>query len=202
MKTAVLTFACVLALAACNKSPEIHETNASVAEVASKVREASAQESFVQPGKWQSKVTIDEMQIPGMPAEMAQRMKQQMAQYQAHSFETCLTKAEVKKPKEDFFTGKDDQCRYDHFTMAGGKIDAVMRCDRGNEGGSQIMELAGTYAPETYAMKMSMIHEGGAGHDAGMTMKMHVDARRIGDCTKAEEAEEDREVRSASGTNG
>ena len=202
MRSWVLLIACALPIAACNKSPEIHETNASVAEVASKVREASAQESFVQPGKWQSKVTIDEMQVPGMPAEMAQRMKQTMAQYQAHSFETCLTKAEVKKPKEDFFTGPNDNCRYDHFTMAGGKIDAVMRCTGGREGGNQVMQLNGSYAPETYAMAMSMKHEGGAGAESGMTMKMHVDAHRIGECTKAEEAEEDRNVRSASGTNG
>ena len=202
MKYSLLIIASAAALAACNKSPEIHETNASVADVANKVREASADEGFVHPGKWQSKVTIDDMQIPGMPPEMAQRMKQTMAQYQAHSFETCLTKAEVKKPKEDFFTGKNENCRYDHFTMADGKIDAVMRCTGEREGGNQVMQLAGTYAPETYAMSMSMKQEGGEGASAGMTMKMHVDARRIGECTKAEEAQEDRDNRAAAGTNG
>ena len=36
---------------------------------------------------------------------------------------TSLTPEEAKKPKEDFFAG-NDKCRYDHFRMGDGKIDA------------------------------------------------------------------------------
>ena len=88
MRYAVCLIACVGALAACNKSPEVNAKNASVAEVAQKVREAGANDSFVRPGLWQSKVTIDQLDIPGMPAEMAQRMKSMMAGKQEHGFQT------------------------------------------------------------------------------------------------------------------
>ena len=52
----------------------------------------------------------------------------------------------MKKPKEDFFAGKNSECRYDHFTMGGGKIDAMMHC--GKEGHGQTMRMAGTYSSD------------------------------------------------------
>ena len=80
MKSAAILIACALPLAACNKGPQVNEKNASVAEVAEKVREAeSASESFIRPGLWQSKVTIEKFEMPGMPPEMPQRMKTMMA---------------------------------------------------------------------------------------------------------------------------
>jgi hypothetical protein len=185
MKTAAILIACALPLAACNKSPQVNANNASVAEVAQKVREAGADATFVNPGKWQSKVTIEEFDVPGMPPEMARRMKATMAQFQERSFETCLTKEEAKRPKEDFFTGRNSQCRYDHFTMGGGKIDAKMRC--GGEGGAtQVMAMVGTYSPEAYDMRMAMTREGGPKSSAGTTMKMHIESHRIGECTGKE----------------
>lgn len=187
MKYAVLLVACALPLAGCKKAPEVNEKNASVAEVAEAVRESRG-DAFVRPGKWQSKLTIEEFEVPGLPPEMAQRMKQTMAQYQERSFETCLTKEEAKRPKGDFFTGKDEgNCRYDHFRMGSGKIEAVMRCGGDSEGGRQVMQMAGNYSPNSYDMKMSMKQEGGESTAAGMTMTMKVDAKRIGECdAKAE----------------
>jgi hypothetical protein len=179
MRTAVFLIAAVAAVAACNKSPEVHETNASIAQVQNAVRESGASEQFMNPGKWQSKVTIESINVPGMPSEIAQRMKQTIAQ--ARGFESCLTKEDVKQPKEDFFTGKNDQCRYDHFTMSGGKIDAVMRCEEGN--GTQVMRMAGTYSPDSYQMSMAMEHEGGKADEAALAMKMRVEAHRVGQCT-------------------
>src|SRR4051794_10719605 len=122
MRTIVLVMAAT-ALAACNKSPKIDEKNATPAEVAQKVRESGADENMVRPGLWQSKVTIEKFEIPGMPPEVAQRMKSVMAEGKVHDSQTCLTPEDVQKPKEDFFAGKDSACRYEHFTMGGGKID-------------------------------------------------------------------------------
>lgn len=181
MKRVVL-IAGIAALAACSKSPQVDAKNASVEEVAQKVREAGADGTFVNPGKWQSKVTIEEFEVPGMPPEMAQRMKATMAKFQERGFETCLTKEEARRPKEDFFTGKNDRCRYDHFTMGDGKIDAQMRCG-GEGGGTQVMAMIGTYAPDSYDMRMAMTREGGPPASAGTTMKMRIKARRLGECT-------------------
>jgi hypothetical protein len=181
MKIAAFLIACALPLAACNKSPQVNEKNASVTEVAQKVREAGGEQSFVRPGLWQSKVTIDQFDIPGMPPDMAQRMKTMMAEKQEHGFQTCLTQEDVKRPKEDFFAGKNNECRYEHFTMGGGKIDALMHC--GDKHGSQEMQMAGTYSPDSYQMQTSMkVQAEGTGQGA-MQMKMRVEAQRVGECS-------------------
>ena len=181
MKYRVLLIACALTLAACDRRPQVNETNASVADVAAKVRAANADQAFVRPGLWESKVTIEKFEVPGLPPEMAQRMKTMMAENREHGFETCLTAEDVKRPKEDFFAGKNNSCRYEHFTMDGGKIDAAMRCG-GKDGGTQVMQMAGTYSPESYQMQTSMRMAGGAGPEGSMDMTMRVEAQRVGEC--------------------
>jgi hypothetical protein len=181
MRTILCVIACALPLAACNKGPQVNEKNASVAEVAEKVRVATGDESFIRPGLWESKVTVEKFEMPGMPPEMAQRMKSMMAQNQEHSSQNCLTPEDVKRPKEDFFAGKNNQCRYDHFTMSGGKIDAAMHCG-GKHGESQAMQMAGTYSPESYQMQTSMKMEGGDTPQGAMAMTMRIEANRIGEC--------------------
>jgi hypothetical protein len=43
------------------------------------------------------------------------------------------------------------------------------------------MNVTGTYTPTSYSIDTAM--NGSGGHQNGMTMKMHVDARRVGECT-------------------
>jgi hypothetical protein len=179
MKTVLLLLTAAAALAACNKSPTVKATNATPEEVAKKVQESGADQSMVRPGLWESKVTIEKFDVPGMPPAMATRMKSMMAENQEHGFQTCLTPEDVKKPKEDFFAGKNNECRYDHFTMGGGKIDAVMHCGKG-----QTMQMAGTYSPDSYQMQTSMSATADKDDQAsGMQMQMRVDARRVGECS-------------------
>ena len=64
--------------------------------------------------------------------------------------------------------------------MAGGKIDALMRCASG--GTSQEMTLVGNYTPDTYSMRMAMNSRDGGSGVGAMSMKMHVDAKRVGEC--------------------
>jgi hypothetical protein len=177
-RRAILLAGLGLALAACGSKPAVDEKNASVEEVSQKVREASKDESFIRPGKWQSTVTIDQMDMPGMPAEVASQMKSMMAD--KHTTDSCLTPEEAKQPKENFFSG-NDKCRYEHFTMGSGKIDAEMRCDQG--GGSQVMQMNGTYSPDSYRMHMTA--KGGPAGSA-MTMQMSVEAKRVGECSDEE----------------
>jgi hypothetical protein len=184
MRIVAFVIACALPLAACNKGPAVDEKDASVADVAKKVRQAGADQSFIRPGLWESKVTVEQFDMPGMPPEMQSRMKTMMAQNQAHDFKSCLTADDVKRPKEDFFAGKNNQCRYDHFTMGAGKIDALMRC--GDKDGSQTMQMAGTYSPERYQMQTSMKARDGDEAGSGMSMRMRVEAQRVGECTGKE----------------
>lgn len=170
--------ACPLTLAACNNEREVDARNASVEDVAEQVAEARGSDSFVRPGKWQSRVQIEEFELPDAPPEAREAMRSMHERAQVH--ESCLTPEEAKRPKEDFFAGDNTNCRYDRFTMGGGKIDAVMKCT--GEGMAQTMAMQGTYGPDAYQMRMSMKAEAGAGPPGGMTMTMRVDAKRVGEC--------------------
>jgi hypothetical protein len=180
MKRTFVLIACAALLASCNKGPQVELKNATGNQVTQAVKQSGLMTSgaMIEPGLWESKVTIQEMNIPGIPPEYASKMKQTMAQHQQEASRHCLTEADVKKPKEDFF-GADKSCRYDHFTMGGGKIDVAMVCNR--EGTTQNMNVSGSYTPTSYSTDMSM--SGSEGREKGMSMKMHVDSNRIGECT-------------------
>lgn len=187
MRHAFLLIA-LLPLAACGRDsepgteggPDVQATNATVEEVAEQVREASEDEQFIRPGKWVSQVRFDEMSAPGMPAGTADRMNEMLGTGQ--SFESCLTEEEARRPSERFFAGGDNQCRYENFTMGGGKIDATMRCTQ--DGSAQTMVMQGSYSPDRYDLRMTSRIEGEQGD---VRVRMRIDARRVGECDAAEE---------------
>ena len=171
----------IAALAACNKSPDISVKNASVGEVAEKVRDAAGSGGLISPGRWETKVTVLDVEAPGLPPQFAQQMKQTIGKVQGGTIETCLTEADVKKPKEDFFAGRSKNCRYDHFTMSGGAIDAQMNCAAADGSGTMTMTMNGTYSSDSYEATMSMTSSGG-GRMGGMKMKSHTESHRVGAC--------------------
>lgn len=183
MKYAVCVAASVLCLSACNKGPTVELKNATGNQVTQAVKQSGVMNSaaMIEPGLWQAKTTVQEMNIPGMPPEYAAKMKQSMAENRNQASSHCITAEDVKKPKEDFF-GADKSCKYQHFTMGGGKIDMQMVCSE--EGTTQTTNLSGTYTSTSYSMDMSS--NGSGGHENGMTMKMHVDGQRVGQCTGKE----------------
>lgn len=167
----------LLLLAACNDDPGVNARNASVEEVGEQIRSAGADDKFIRAGKWVSTVTLEQIQAPGMPDEAVAQVKQVT---NAQSYTTCLTKEEAERPREDFFTGADNQCRYEHFKMGGGKIDAKMHCSRG--GAEQVMELDGSYSPDSYDMRMTTSMAGIPGAEETMAMTMRIEAKRVGEC--------------------
>lgn len=151
-------------------------TNASASDVAKEMSKKNTAE-FVRPGKWQQNASLVSMEAPGMPPQVADAMKKAIGTTQTH--ETCLTADQAKHPKEDFFTGADKSCRYEHFKWGDGKIDMKLVCN--HSGTSQTMEMAGTYEPDTYQMAMSVASKGSNPMET-MNMKMTVDAKRVGEC--------------------
>ena len=187
MKYAVMLIGCVgaLTLSACNKSGEVKAENATAEEVAKKIQKAGADGTFVNPGRWVSKITIEEMNMPGMPPGAVAQMQGMKGHIQTH--ESCLTPDQVKRPKEDFFAGANKNCRYDHFTMGEGKIDAQMTCQADEKGdGVMKMTMAGNYSGDNYQMEMGMTSNAGDALEKGMSMKMRVEATRVGECTGKE----------------
>jgi hypothetical protein len=183
MRYAVCVAASVLCLTACNKGPTVALKNATGNQVTQAVKQSGVMNSaaMIEPGLWQAKTTVQEMNIPGMPPQYAAKMKQSMAENRQQASSHCVTAEDVKKPKEDFF-GASKSCKYQHFTMGAGKIDMQMVCSE--EGSTQTTNLSGTYTSTTYSMDMSS--NGSGGRENGMTMKMHVDGQRVGQCTGKE----------------
>ena len=163
-------------LAACGSGDSIDMENASVAEVANEMKKAGTAE-FVNPGQWEQTATLVDINAPGIPEQYREAMKQQMGQSQVHR--TCLTPEQTKNPKEDFFAGADKNCRYERFKWGGGKIDMKLNCTHPQA--RQTMEMAGTYEADSYQMAMSVASKG-SGPMENMTMKMKVDAKRVGEC--------------------
>jgi hypothetical protein len=106
-------------------------------------------------------------------------MKQNMTESRDRTSSHCVKPEDVKKPKEDFF-GADKSCRYNHFMMGSGKIDIQMTCKE--EQSTQTTNMTGSYTPTSYSMDVSSNATGGS-PDGGMSMKMHVDSSRVGECT-------------------
>ena len=181
MKRFGLLFVMSVPLAACNKGPEVNLKNASGQQVAQAVSQSGvvSGDYMIDPGEWVSKVTVQEMNFPGMPPQFQEQMKKAIASRQSEGSKHCVTPADAKKPKEDFFAGKDNSCRFAHFTMGGGRMDIQMVCQE--EGGTRTSNMSGTYTPTNYSMDVSSNMSGGA--QSGAAMKMHVDAQRIGDCS-------------------
>lgn len=169
-------------LAACNSSPSVTATNASAKEVNAKVAAAMDGGAFISPGHWDGTMTMGNVQMPGMTPEIAARMKDHMSK--ARSFSSCVTPEQARAPKDAIYgKGEESRCKYDHFTMAGGTIDALMTCGAG--GLQQTMTMKGTYAPDAYHMTVATA---GKGPDAAqsMSMTMTIDAKRAGACTGKE----------------
>jgi len=167
-----------LVAAACNSGPTVKAENASVEEVSNKVAAAQASGSFISPGHWDGKVTITDISAPGMekmPPEAVKKMK--AAMMKGTEFGSCVTEADVKSPKAGMFGG-DKSCRYDHFEMSGGKIDAKLSCEQAGQ--KRNMTIKGTYSADAYHTEVRS--DGGA---AGK-MSAVVDAKRAGACTGKE----------------
>jgi len=96
MKRVVL-IAGLAALAACNKGPEIDVKNASIGEVAEKAR-AAADSQLVEPGRWETKMTMLATEMPNLPPQYAARIKESMAKAQGSTVATCVAAADLKKP--------------------------------------------------------------------------------------------------------
>jgi len=171
------TAAAAIALAGCNKGPEIDAKDASVEEVQSQLAKT---EIRPRAGRWEQELTILKMEMPNMPKE-ARAMLGEGGRKIASGY-TCLTKEEAEKPDAKFFNQVAKGCKYDHFTMAGGMLDAKMTCTDGPQ--QQVSTMKGSYATDAYDLEIDMQAQmDGQPMHSTMALKM----KRVGECTGKEE---------------
>jgi len=182
MKRAMILLAPAVLLAGCNKGVELK--NASVEDVAKATEDAH----FITPGQWTTTseiVSVDMAGLSGQGAQMAQAMSKTMVG-RKNSFESCVTEEEAKRPAAGLFAGGDKgQCKYDSFSMSGGKLAAVTTCAAPGGKGSMTMAMDGTYGGDAYTMNVEMKMSGAPGMmGSGMTMKAKNSGKRTGECKK------------------
>jgi len=125
----------------------------------------------IQPGKWQSIVTIVDVQMPNAPPGMADRMRAK-----PQVFTNCVTPAQAANGPRTLMQATSGKCRYSTFSAAGGRINAVMSCDFGQ--GAMTARSSGTYTATTLTVTGSSATTG----RMPMRMTTRTAARRLGAC--------------------
>ena len=174
----VLIGLATLALAGCKKQA-VEADHASVAQVAAAM--GGSAPSF-QPGRWESTMKIEQMDIPGMPPQARAMMMKSSAM--ARVVSVCISPQEAAKPDGHFFNHGQSNCTYDHFSMDDGKLDATMTCE--GRTGKRTMTMNGTFSPDQYELHTTSQEQMPGGQT--MNMAMTVTSHRVGDCTGQENA--------------
>lgn len=171
-----------LALGACNKAG--NTVSAGPIDPAANAKAAAAAGGVhFQPGLYQSKVDIKQLDMPGMPPAVLAAMKGRMLE---KPLTYCLTPEDAAKGAEAMKRGLGKgQCQFDRFNAEGGTMDSSMTCQLGGQGTMHAV-AHGTYTDTgsvtASTMDMTM---GVANNGVG---KMHIEqvttTSRVGDCTK------------------
>ena len=173
----------VLGLGACNRAVE---PGAASSDAAAKATAAAVEVHF-QPGLYQSKIDIKQLDMPGMPPAVIAAMKSRMFE---KPLTYCLTPEDAAKGAESMKQrmGKG-QCQFDRFNAAGGTIDSSMTCQLGGKGSMHAV-AHGTYTDtgSVTASTMDMAMGGAPDGAPGGATKLHIEqittTTRVGDCTK------------------
>ncbi|MBV1918103.1 MAG: DUF3617 domain-containing protein [Sphingomonadaceae bacterium] len=162
------------ALAGCGSQQDtVVAEDASVEDVAEQVSKADLKP---QPGRWESRMQIKSIEMPGLPSELQGMMKSQLGKVRTST--SCLTQQEADKADGGLFKPDDDAgCTYEKFVMGGGKINAKMSCDEG--GMARNMTMTGAYSKDAYAMDITA---GGTMEGKPVSMAMSVESKRVGEC--------------------
>jgi hypothetical protein len=170
-----------LAIAGCNKEPELSLKNASAEQVAAAAKRSGVtRETRLTPGEWQLTMATKLVEAEGLPAGAAAQVKASMERTMSES--SCLTPEQASRPPSEIFAQRQNsRCTYDSFDMAGGKIKAKMTCPGGSSG-TMTMTMDGTYTPTRYTMDALMNVQA---PDGVQSMKMSVRSvgTRTGECT-------------------
>lgn len=134
------------------------------------------------PGLYRSSAELVSLDAPGLPAGAAAQMKQMMAS-KAAPRDFCLTGEEAAKGYEERvkkLAGRPD-CHFDHYSAAGGKLDAQLTCT-GKDGMRSVLTMQGTMAPDGSEVTLGMDQSSAQMPGGGMKMTMRVKSTRVGDC--------------------
>ena len=124
----------------------------------------------IQPGQWQTTSTVQQMEMPGMPAGLAGLVKRKPT-----TISNCVTPEQAKAGPQEMLKSAPE-CRFTRFSMAGGKYASEMVCARG--GMTTTATSTGTYSATSLDAVSRIVGTG----DHQMKMTVAVSGRRVGEC--------------------
>lgn len=132
----------------------------------------------MQAGKWRSTVQFTEVEIPGLPPQMAQMMRSQMGQ--PYSTEYCVSSEDLRRPKAEALGGRGaEDCSYEDWSYANGRMRMALVCEVEGQGRMRTV-IEGSGAPTEYQGTVNSMMTGG--QMSTMRMSGKVSGQRIGDC--------------------
>lgn len=173
MKTKLMVTAAALALAACGGSADKGGGNGTAAAASG----GGGSSVSLNPGEWEMKMEVVDVQAEGLPAGMAEGMKKSASS----TNRTCMTPEEAKGPKGDIFAGdKSGNCKSEGFKWEGGRIEGKTICPGQGGTGQTEMTMAGSYSSDNIDMTMKTKTDL---MGKPMTMEMRVSGKRVGECS-------------------
>lgn len=190
-RTLAMTTAAALALAACNQSP----ADPTKAQSQDRVAAAMAQANTPQAGQYQATAEFLKFEIPGMPPEIANRMREGMARETAVNHSYCVTDRQARMTAQDRLrqmSRAQGDCAFRNFDVSGDTVNATLVCSALPGGAGATMTMTGTMGTTQSDMRINtrMTPPAGAAAATGAaTIEMRVKTRRTGDCTPESRAE-------------
>ena len=174
LASALLASACLFA--ACSPPAQNTSVSPSANTPNAPVPGAASAAGSLQPGQYRTTVTIVSMNMPGMPAGMAEKMRAQPT-----VTEDCVTSEDVAEMTRKSMVNEEpgQTCTENHITSANGVIDGSATCTR-REGGAYTMAMHGAYSANHVEMNMTMSGQTPMGQ---MSQQMHMVTERIGECS-------------------
>lgn len=141
---------------------------------------ACSSNTALQPGQWEFTTKMTDVELPGMPPEIAAQAKQAMASQQSQTQSRCITPAEAANPGGSLAnpSGNAQGCTFSKQTFAGGTIDVAGNC-RPPTGGTVETALTGTYTATEINAAITANVTGGP---QAVRMRGTMTGRRTGDC--------------------
>ncbi|HJT40892.1 MAG TPA: DUF3617 domain-containing protein [Sphingobium sp.] len=171
MRTTVLMLAGMTALlAACGEKASGPQTKEEVREEVRKVQ--------LKPGQWEGTYQLEDIDMPNMPGggdQMEEQMKKMMSRA---AIKYCVTPEEAANPSGKMFSGQENKdCTYKGFDASGGAVKGEISCK--SDHGVMNAVMSGSYAPESYEMRMDMKMTG-APNGMDMSMKAKTSGKWVG----------------------
>ena len=135
---------------------------------------ATAAHAQVQPGQWETVVTVKSVEMPGAPPQVAQMMRQRMGGAPTRS-RYCITPEQAAKGPQEMLK-QNSSCNFSKYAVTGGVIATEMTCTQG--GGTMTARANGSYTANSFSVTSNAVMSG----QMSMRIATTSTGKRLGPC--------------------